>query len=181
MKCSVYIATSIDGFIARPDGDIDWLLRPEFNDAANVGLVYSEFISTVDAIVMGRHSFEKVLTFDQWYYEGIDVVVLSSQKVYIPDHLIGKVRNTSGTPDQIISELENEGKKHVYVDGGITIQRFMAAKLIDELTITVIPMLLGSGIPLFGNTGSEQQVELIDVFSSKNGTIQKRYRVVNRK
>lgn len=178
MKCSVYIATSADGFIARQDGDIDWLLRPEFDDAGKIGLVYNDFISTVDAIVMGRHSFEKVLTFDQWYYEGTEVVVLSSQNLKVPEHLADKVRVTSGTPEQIVEELAKDGKKHLYIDGGITIQRFLEAKLIHELTITVIPILLGSGIPLFGNEGIEQRLELIDVFTSENGTVQKRYRVI---
>ncbi|HAC15129.1 MAG TPA: deaminase [Bacteroidetes bacterium] len=178
MKCSVYIATSADGFIARPDGDVDWLHRPEFDDAGKIGLVYNEFISTIDPIVMGRHTFEKVMTFDHWYYEGTEVVVLSTQSLKVPKHLAGKVRVTSGAPEHIVTELANDGKQHLYIDGGITIQRFLQAKLIHELTITVIPILLGSGIPLFGINGTEQLLELIEVFSSEKGTIQKRYRVV---
>lgn len=177
MKCSVYIATSADGFIAKPDGDIEWLLRPEYADAAKVGLVYSEFISTVDAIVMGRHSYEKVLTFDEWYYEGTEVVVLTSRDLTAPEKLTGKVRFESGSPNEIVAKLEKEGKNHLYIDGGITIQRFLEAKLIDELTITVIPILLGKGIPLFGDTGTELPLELMDVSTSPNGTVQKRYRV----
>ncbi|SHF16321.1 Dihydrofolate reductase [Fodinibius roseus] len=177
MKCSVYIATSTDGFIAKPDGDIKWLLRSEYEDAANVGLVYAEFISTVDAIVMGRHSYEKVLTFDEWYYEGTEVIVLTTQDLTPPEHLTGKVRFESATPHEIAAKLAEEGKKHLYIDGGITIQRFLEAKLIDELTITVIPILLGSGIPLFGNKGNEQPLELIEVFTAASGTVQKRYRV----
>lgn len=177
MKCSVYIATSADGFIAKPDGDIEWLLRPEYADAAKVGLVYSEFISTVDAIVMGRHSYEKVLTFDEWYYEGTEVIVLTSQNLTVPEKLTGKVRFESGSPSDIVAKLAKEGKNHLYIDGGITIQRFLEEKLIGELTITVIPILLGKGIPLFGNTGTEQPLELIGVSTSPNGTVQKRYRV----
>jgi dihydrofolate reductase len=177
MKCSVYIATSADGFIAKPDGDIEWLLRSEYDDAAKIGLVYSEFISTVDAIVMGRHSFEKVLTFDEWYYEGTEVIVLTTRELKMPEKLSGKVRIKCGTPQEIVNELAKEGKKHLYIDGGITIQRFLEAKLITELTITVIPILLGSGIPLFGNNGTGQPLELIEVFTSKNGTVQKRYRI----
>ncbi|HLR31503.1 MAG TPA: dihydrofolate reductase family protein [Fodinibius sp.] len=177
MKCSVYIATSMDGFIAKSDGDIEWLLRSEYDDAGNLGLVYNEFISTVDAIVMGRHSFEKVLTFDEWYYEGTEVIVLTTQDLIVPAHLTGKVRFESGTPQEIVTKLAEEGKKHLYIDGGITIQRFLEAGLINELTITVIPILLGSGIPLFGNGGKEQPLELIEVFTSENGSVQKRYRV----
>ncbi|MEX2641164.1 MAG: dihydrofolate reductase family protein [Balneolales bacterium] len=177
MKCSVYIATSADGFIAKPDGDIEWLLRTEYDDAGKIGLVYNEFISTVDAIVMGRHSYEKVLTFDEWYYEGTEVIVLTTQNLTVPVNLTGKVRFESGTPQAIVAKLANEGKSHLYIDGGITIQKFLEAKLINELTITVIPILLGSGIPLFGNDGREQPLELIEVFTSGNGPVQKRYRV----
>lgn len=177
MKCSVYIATSTDGFIATPDGGIDWLIRPEYEDAGNIGLVYNDFISTVDAIVMGRLTFEKALTFDKWYYEGTDVVVLTSKDLTLPDHLSGKVRFKSGSPEEIIRELTLEGKKHLYIDGGLTIQKFLNAKLIDEITITEIPILLGSGIPLFGNSGSEHPLEVIGFFASDKGPIQKRYRV----
>lgn len=177
MKCSVYIATSTDGFIAKPDGDIEWLLRSEYSDAAKVGLVYNEFISTVDAIVLGRHSYEKALTFDEWYYEGTEVIVLTTQELTVPENLTGKVRIESATPQVIVSKLANEGKKHLYIDGGITIQRFLEARLINELTITVIPILLGSGIPLFGNEGIEQPLELIEVFTSDSGSVQMRYRV----
>lgn len=177
MKCSVYIATSADGFIAKPDGGIEWLLRSEYDDAATVGLVYTEFISTVDAIVMGRHSYEKVLTFDEWYYQNTEVIVLTTQDLTVPENLIGKVKFESGTPHEIVAKLAKEGKKHLYIDGGTTIQRFLEAKLINELTITVIPILLGNGIPLFGNGTIEQPLELIDVSTSANGTVQKRYKV----
>lgn len=177
MKCSVYIATSTDGFIAKSDGDIEWLLRSEYEDAGKIGLVYNEFISTVDAIVMGRHSFEKVLTFDEWYYEGTEVIVLTTKDLTVPKNLTGKVRFESGTPHDIVAKLAKEGKKHLYIDGGITIQRFLEARLINELTITVIPILLGSGIPLFDNGEKEQPLGLIEVFTSGNGSVQKRYRI----
>lgn len=177
MKCSVYIAASTDGFIAKSDGDIEWLMRSEYEDAGKIGLVYDEFISTVDAIVMGRHSFEKVLTFDKWYYEGTEVIVLTTKNLTVPENLTGKVRFESGTPHDIVAKLAKEGKKHLYIDGGITIQRFLEARLINELTITVIPILLGSGIPLFDNGGKEQPLELIEVFTSDNGSVQKRFRI----
>jgi len=178
MKCSVYIATSTDGFIARPDGDIDWLLRPEYREASDVGLIYEEFIATVDAVVMGRHTFEKVSTFDEWYYEDQEVYVLTSRELVIPEHLKERVQVLSGTPSEIVGRLKGEGKRHLYIDGGITIQRFLEAGLIDELTITVIPILLGSGIPLFGNGGGrEQPLELMAIESSRTGPVQLRYRV----
>lgn len=178
MKCSVYIATSADGFIAKPDGDIEWLIRPEYSDAGKIGLVYDEFISTVDAIVMGRHTFEKALTFGEWHYEGTEVIVLTTQNLKVPADLTGRVRFESGSPQEIVTMLAKEGKRHLYIDGGITIQRFLEAKLIDELTITVIPILLGGGIPLFGHGGVEQPLERMDIFKSDWGSsVQIRYRV----
>src|SRR5690625_1819576 len=110
MKYSVYIATSTDGFIARPDGDIGWLLRPEYEEASHLGLTYPEFISGVDAIVMGRHTYEKVLTFEEWGYEGIEAIVLTTREPEVPEKLAGKVRFLSGTPDELVTTLEREGK-----------------------------------------------------------------------
>ncbi|HLR90477.1 MAG TPA: dihydrofolate reductase family protein [Balneolaceae bacterium] len=178
MKCSVYIATSTDGFIARPDGDIGWLLRPEYEEASQLGLTYPEFISGVDAIVMGRHTYEKVLTFEEWGYEGIEAIVLTTREPEVPEKLAGKVRFLSGTPDELVTTLEREGKRHLYIDGGVTIQRFLKAGLIDELTVTQLPILLGRGLPLFGGEGREQRLELIDLFHTGSGILQKRYRVV---
>lgn len=177
IKCSVYIASSADGFIAGPDGDIEWLHNPEFADAAQTGLVYSDFISDIDAIVMGRHTFEKVLTIDAWHYGNTEVIVLSSKNPDIPDTLKGKVRVLSGSPVEITDQLAGEEKKHLYIDGGNTIQRFLDAGLINEMTITVLPLLLGKGIPLFGNNAKTQPLELMDVSVADSGTVQKRYRV----
>lgn len=102
IKCSVYIAASVDGFIAGPDGDIDWLLRPEYAVNKMKGLMYDEFISSVDALVMGRNSFEKALSFNIWPYEGTLVVVLTSREIIVPEHLKDQVKIDSGTPEQKI-------------------------------------------------------------------------------
>lgn len=177
-KCSVYIATSVDGFIAAPDGGIDWLLHPEYSATGMNGLSYEDFIADVDAIVMGRNSFEKVLTFDNWPYESTLVIVLSSKGIEIPEDLQGKIRAESGEPEEIVSKLAAEGMAHLYIDGGITIQRFLDAGLIHEITITRIPILLGSGIPLFGSTAIEQPLRLIEGVSSPNGFVQERYEVL---
>lgn len=177
MKCSVFIATSVDGFIARADGDIEWLMRPEFDDAGTLGLTYDVFISTVDAIVMGRNTYEKVLTFDKWYYEGVEVVVLTTRPLEIPAELVGKVRILGGSPAEIVSELASEGKNHLYIDGGVTVQRYLDAGLIDEITITEIPILLGTGIPLFGGGSKDHLLKLIEVNTSPKGVVQKRYKI----
>lgn len=179
MKCSVYIAASVDGFIATVEGGIEWLERPEYSLAPMKGLSYDEFISTVDAIVMGRNTFEKVLTFGAWPYEGTPVIVLSSADLAIPKHLGDAVRRESGEPQEIVQRLAKAGMHHLYIDGGVTIQRFLKNKLIDELTITRIPVLLGTGLPLFGNAGSEQKLKLLEATASENGFVQERYAIEN--
>lgn len=179
MKCSVYIATSVDGFIAKPDGDIEWLHNPEYAKAKLNGLDYDEFISTVDAIVMGRHSYEKVRTFGFWPYENVPVIVLTSQLMPVPEELQkkAKVRFENLTPAQLLTMLEREGYQHLYIDGGKTIQGFLQHGLIDEITITHIPLLLGSGIPLFGLIGAEIPLRLVAAAGSDNGFVQVRYEV----
>ncbi|MBP1466640.1 dihydrofolate reductase [Candidatus Chloroploca sp. M-50] len=175
VKCSVYIATSVDGFIARPDGSIDWLQRPEYATTELQGLRYEDFIATVDTLVMGRKTFEQVLTFEQWPYEGVPVVVLSHRSLAIPEQLAGKVRLMNGVPAEIVAQLGVEGKQHLYIDGGKTIQRFLEAGLIDELTITRVPIVLGAGIGLFGDPAPEQRLELLECSVSANGFVQVRY------
>lgn len=177
VKCSAYIATSVDGFIAGPGGDIAWLLRPEYATSAMSGLAYDDFIATVDAIVMGRNTFEKVVSMGYWDYRDLPVVVLTSRELAIPPHLAGTVRVDAGTPGDVVARLADAGKRHLYVDGGQTIQRFLRAGLIDELTITRIPLLLGGGISLFGELGVEIPLRLVEATPSQNGFVQERYEV----
>lgn len=175
IKCSVYVATSIDGFIAKRDGDIQWLHDPKYASAKLNGLEYDDFIATVDTIVMGRNTYEKVRTFGVWPYECVPVVVLTTRPMDIPKELEGKIRVENRTPLQLASMLESEGKRHLYIDGGLTIQSFLNAGLIDEMTITRIPILLGSGISLFGESEKETPMRLIAVSGSENGFVQVRY------
>lgn len=177
MKCSVYIASSVDGFIAKKDGNIGWLQNPEYAKAKLNGLDYEEFISSVDAVVMGRNSYEKVRTFGFWPYENIPVIILTNRPIDVPKELHGKIRVESMAPVLLVSLLENEGYKHLYIDGGKTIQGFLKAGLIDEITITRIPVLLGSGISLFGELNRTLPVRLIAVSGSDNGFVQVRYHV----
>lgn len=180
MKCSVYIAASVDGFIARPDGDIEWLHRPEYSEGQLNGLRYEEYMDTVDAVVMGRNTFDTVLSFDlsTWPYEGTPLIVLTGRKLELPDHLEDKVRVMSGAPSHIVETLNAEGLEHLYVDGGATIREFLREDLIREMTITRIPILLGSGLPLFGNNGEERDLVLIASTVSENGFVQERYRIL---
>ena len=129
---------------------------------------------------MGRNSFEKVRTFGFWPYENIPVFVLTSRRFEIPEDLKGKVRFKSLAPDKLIMKLEKEGFKHLYIDGGKTIQSFLELGLINEITITRIPILLGSGIPLFSAVDIEHPLRLIAASSSDNGFVQVRYEVASR-
>jgi dihydrofolate reductase len=177
VKCSAFVAISVDGFIAASDGGLDWLDKPEFAPDRIKGLSYAEFIADVDGVVMGRKTFEKVLSFDPWPYGAMPVLVLSSTDVHIPTHLLEKVQCRSGAPQEIVAHLRSIGMRHLYVDGGLTIQRFLDANLIDEITLTRIPVLLGHGIALFGPSQQHNTLRLIDVAVSDSGIVQERYRV----
>jgi len=143
----VYIATSLDGFIATSEGDLDWLSETPSPENSDYG--FSEFIQSIDAIVMGRKTFEKVLTFEVWPYDK-PVFVLSSGRISIPKELDGKVEPITGNPTEIVEQLNVLGHENLYIDGGVTIQGFLEEDLVDEMIITRVPILLGDGIPLFG-------------------------------
>ncbi|WP_421557724.1 dihydrofolate reductase family protein [Pseudomonas canadensis] len=178
VKCSVFIAASVDGFIARPDGDIEWLHQPAYETAELKGVTYENFIATVDALVMGRKTLEKVLSFPEWPYEGTPVIVLSYQQLQIPAHLEGKVEVMAGDVTSLVATLAERGMKHLYIDGGQTIQAFLEAGLVNELIITRIPVLLGQGIPLFSQIGRELELRHIGTHESDNGFVQSRYQVM---
>ena len=149
----VYIATSLDGFIATPDGGVDWLDEIPNPDQSDFG--YAEFIKHIDAIIMGRNSFEKVLTFGVWPYEK-PVFVLSNCLQNVPEELVDSAEILSGhTPRTLVNYLDGRGYHNLYVDGGHTVQTFLADDLIDEMTITRVPILLGEGIPLFGKLATQ--------------------------
>ncbi len=125
---------------------------------------------------MGRRTFESVLTFQDWPY-GIPVIVLSTTLQSLPKHLQSRVTLKSGSPNDIVQDLANQGYRHLYIDGGNTIQRFLKARLIHEITVTYLPILLGSGISLFGSIGVEMPLQLLQTTTSSNGFVQVRYRV----
>ena len=175
---SVFIATSLDGFIARENGDLDWL------DAANKTVPkaedcgYRAFMESVDVLVMGRASFEKVLSFGDWPYERKPVIVLSSHPLEILVALQDRVSHCNMSPQALCARLSQEGVERIYLDGGITIQSFLAAGLVDELTITVIPVLLGRGRPLFGVLPADIPLKIIGSKTYDFGFTQVTYRVV---
>jgi dihydrofolate reductase len=169
---SVFIATSLDGFIARPDGGLDWLPADGGEPHG-----YDEFIATVDAIVMGRKTFETVLAFDAWPYGAMPVVVLSSNPGELKKPEGTACETMTGTPREIVTRLGQRGMKHLYVDGGVTIQGFLEAGLIQRVIITRIPVLLGSGIPLFGPISRDVRLEHVGTRTYPSGLVQSEYRI----
>ena len=155
-----YIATSLDGYIARTNGDISWL--DEIPNPENSDFGYSEFIRNIDAIIMGRNTFEKVLEFDDWPYEQL-VFVLSNTLKKVPEYLIDRVEIVCGDLKTILEDLEKRELKNLYVDGGKTIQSFLKEDLIDEMVITTVPILLGDGIPLFGHLERDLKFKCVKV------------------
>ncbi|MGA2370632.1 MAG: dihydrofolate reductase family protein [Candidatus Korobacteraceae bacterium] len=174
MMITVFVGTSVDGFIARANGDLDFL--PEGGGEPHG---YSEFIATVDAIVIGRNTFEKVLTFDSWPYSKKRVVVLSSRPVDLSLAVGGVVEQMAGSPADIVSRLAASGAKHLYVDGGITIQRFLAAGLVQRLIITRVPVLIGDGIPLFGALPRDVRLRHVATRHYPSGLVQSEYEIVD--
>jgi dihydrofolate reductase len=177
VKATVYIATSLDGFIAREDGDLDWLPGVD-TGSHEEDYGYEAFMSTVDALVMGRGTYEKVLTFGSWPYGTKRVVVLSGGPLEFPPAVPPSVEAMSGSPAEVMSRLSADGAKHLYIDGGKTIQRFLSDGLIDRLILTRIPVLLGSGIPLFGRLTRDIKLRHVATRSYSSGLVQSEYEVV---
>jgi len=173
MKASVFIATSLDGYIARLDGSLDWLPGDDVEEHG-----FTEFFASVDALVIGRKTFETVLTFGQWAYGTKPVIVLTSHPgaVIPPPGAVCEAMDAS--PAEVVARLSSLGIEHIYVDGGITIQRFLAAGLIQRVIITRIPVLIGSGVPLFGHLSSDIRFEHVKTQAYNSGLVQSEYRVV---
>ncbi len=171
MKTIVYIGTSLDGFIARKDGDIDWLTRFANEEAINA---YKELMSRVDAIVIGRSTFDKVLTFPSWPYEK-NVFALSSSIKQVPEKVKDKVTILSMKPTELLSYLTEKGFSSIYVDGGKVIQDFLKENLIDELIISKVPIIIGTGIPLFGYLDTDIQFDHIKTVVASNGLVRSYY------
>ena len=169
MKASVFIATSLDGFIARTNGDLDWL-PPGGGEPHG----YDEFMASVDALIIGRKTFETVLSFETWPYGEKPVFVLSTRTLS-PAPLGAVVESMSGPPTEIVSQLAARGIRHVYVDGGITVQRFLQAGLIQRLIITRVPVLLGAGIPLFGPLPGDIVLRHVGTRQYASGLVQSEY------
>jgi dihydrofolate reductase len=184
MKCSVFIATSIDGFIAKKDGSVDWLHtagKPEIDLGDQADMGFNEYLSSIDCMIMGRKCMDTIsgmnLTPEQWPYGTTKIVVLSNTVKEAPENLSEKVEMYSGDLNVLITQLEKEGFKHAYIDGGTTIQAFLNLKLINEITITRAPILLGEGKPLFGKTYNDIKLTNAKSTAFPNDFVQVSYKV----
>jgi dihydrofolate reductase len=172
VKASVFVGTSLDGFIARLNGDLDFL-PPGGGEPHG----YDEFMARVDVLVIGRKTFETVLAFDAWPYGEKPVFVLSSRPL-APAPPGAVVEHLSGDPVEIAARLDARGIRHAYVDGGITIQRFLQAGLIQRLIITRVPVLIGTGIPLFGALPRDILLRHVDTRQYASGLVQSEYEIL---
>jgi dihydrofolate reductase len=172
MTVSVFVGTSVDGFLARPNGDLDFL-PAEGGEPHG----YDEFIATVDALVIGRKTFETVLAFPEWPYGDKRVVVLSSRPLDFSGVRGGVVEQMAGPPAEIVSKLAASGAHHLYVDGGITIQGFLRAGLVERLVITRVPVLIGAGIPLFGVLPHDLRLRHVATEHYPSGLVKTEYHV----
>lgn len=176
---SVFIAASLDGYIARLDGAIDWLPNNEASPESNEDYGYYEFIAGIDALVMGRASLEKLLTYGSWPYEELPVYVLSSTLRVPPPGTPKTVTLLNAEPAAVMQIAQNNKHTRLYIDGGLTIQRFLAAGLITDMVVTTIPVLLGSGRRLFGALSNDVKLEFVYSRSYPNGLVQTKYTVCN--
>ena len=172
MTVSVFIGTSVDGFIARPNGDLGFL--PAGGGEPHG---YNEFMASVDALVIGRKTFETVLSFAAWPYGDKRVVVLSSRPLDLSAARGGIVEQMAGPPADIVARLAASGAHHLYIDGGITIQRFLRDGLIQRLIITRVPVLIGDGIPLFGSLPRDVRLRHVATQHYQSGLVKSEYHV----
>jgi dihydrofolate reductase len=174
MSNIVFIATSIDGFISGPNGNLDWLNYVPFPEGEDGG--FTDFIGRVDAIVMGRVTFETVVGFGHGWHYPVPGLILSSTVSSAPAEFASHVEFACGTPQEIVELANERGFNNLYIDGGKTVQNFLRADLIDELIITEIPLLLGGGDRLFGELDQQLGFELVSTEVISSRIVQKHYR-----
>lgn len=180
MELAVFIAASVDGFIARKDGSVDWLTAAGEPGAVPEGedYGYKAFYDSVDCLIMGRKSMEVVLTLtDAWPYAGKRVIVLSRTLTRAPEAVAGQVELYAGPLPELIARLESEGHRRAYIDGGATIQSFINAGYALDMTITWIPILLGEGLPLFGRTLGDIPLRHVATAAYPSGLVQSTYEI----
>jgi dihydrofolate reductase len=165
----VYVGTSIDGFIARPDGGIDWLEQGPPLPGEDYG--WAEFHASIDGMIMGRATYEKALSFDTWIYGSLPITVLSTTLKSAKN-----VEVSALAPLNLLEQLGSQGKKRIYVDGGKTVQSFLREDLIDELVITRVTVLIGQGLPLFGPLQKDLKWQHVSTRTFPDGLVKTHYR-----
>ncbi|MBF0379570.1 MAG: dihydrofolate reductase [Magnetococcales bacterium] len=172
----IYMATSLDGFVARNNHSLDWLMKQKI-EGEDHG--FDDFMDSVNGIIMGSGSFKNVLTLGPWPYKK-PVIVMSRSLVDedIPTELKGKVRLTQLSQQELMLSLEKEGWKRAYVDGGKLVQSFIRSGLIQDMTITSIPILIGDGLRLFGPVDNDIDLELTKSESFSSGLVQNHYKIL---
>ncbi|MBX2811018.1 MAG: dihydrofolate reductase family protein [Myxococcales bacterium] len=169
----IYVATSIDGYIASADHGLEWLEDTPNPDCVDMG--FADHMASIDAIVMGRGTFEAVQNFEPWPYDK-PVLVASSTLETVPSKLAGHVQLVQGSPAEIVEQCDSLGYRRVYVDGGKLPTSFLDADLIDEITISIIPVILGGGIPLFGSISQMRWWHHLRTETFRGGVVQVTYR-----
>lgn len=172
MIASVFVGVSVDGFIARPDGGLDFLPQGGGEEHG-----YEAFFASVDALVIGRGTYETVLAFDAWPYGRKPVIVLSGRPIDPPRAPDAVVERMAGPPAEVVAALAARGFLHLYVDGGVTIQRFLRAGLIQRLVITRVPVLIGAGIPLFGPLEADIRLHHVATRQHPSGLVTSEYTI----
>jgi dihydrofolate reductase len=170
----IYIATSLDGFIADANGKVDWLESVPVPEGDDLG--FSGFIANIDAVVMGRVTFETLIGFGLGWHYGVPGIILSSTMTSAPKEFAEYVTFASGSPREIVDLAKGMGYPNLYVDGGVTVQRFLRDDLIDELIISEIPVLLGDGVRLFGELDQQLDFELVGTEVLVDQIVKKHYR-----
>lgn len=170
----VFIATSLDGHIARLDGRIDWLVEAS---ASGEDHGYDTFVARMDGVIMGRETFETVLGFEPWpYSKSLIVLSRSMQQSAIPEALAQSV-SIARSVDEALDDAERQGWRRAYVDGGATIQSFLQQGRISEMVVTRVPVILGEGRPLFGPLGRDVRLRHVETRDFPSGLVQSRYEV----
>ncbi len=177
MKTVGYIATSLDGYIARDNHALDWLESPEWEDPDGSDYGFQDFLSSIDAILIGKNTFLKVAEIGVWVYRDIPFCVVSKtlKNEEIPENLKEKVTVISGSPQELMDMLNDKKYSRVYVDGGKLLQSFIESNHLNELIITRIPILLGGGISLFGALPTDRKVKHVDTKCFKSGLTRSQY------
>ena len=180
VKVSAFLGTSLDGFIAREDGSIEWLNDAHKKVSSDEDFGFKSFLVSIDLIIMGRKTFEQVITFANWQYNNTKIIVLTSKNIEIPEKLKQTVTTCNSTsPKQLIKELSDQSINHIYIDGGTVIQDFLSAGLVDEITVTIVPILIGKGKSFSGLLSKDLSLEHLKTTVFNFGFVQVKYKINN--